>query len=91
MKNEKHYIRKYRLLLFALLIVMIASMLVVYLTVKSPTVVLFGFLVICIANFFVTRIIIRKVLLSVLLDDLDAPLFRKIVKKREVCRASIME
>lgn len=81
MKNEKHYIRKYRLLLFALLIVMIASMLVVYLTVKSPTVVLFGFLVICIANFFVTRIIIRKVLLSVLLDDLDAPLFRKIVKK----------
>ena len=81
MKNEKYYLKKYRLLSWALLIVMLALIPVVYLTVKSYAVALFCCMVICAVGFFVKRIIVRKVLLSVLLDDLDAPLFRKIVKK----------
>ena len=81
MKNEKHYIRKYRLISLALMIVMLASIPVVGLSVKSPTIMLFCALAICILGFFAMRIVIRKVLLSVLIDDLNAPLFRKIVRK----------
>lgn len=81
MKNEKYYIRKYRLISLALLVGILTSMLVVYLTVKSPTIMLFCALTICIVGFFTTQIVIRKVLLSVLMDDLNAPLFRRIVRK----------
>lgn len=81
MKNEKYYLQKYRLLICALLIICISFMAVVYLNVESNTVMMLCCIVIALVGFFATRIIIRKVILSVLMDDLNAPLFRKIVKK----------
>ena len=81
MKNEKYYLKKYRLLICALLIICISFMSVVYLNVESNTVMMLCCIVIALVGFFATRIIIRKVILSVLMDDLNAPLFRKIVKK----------
>ena len=81
MKNEKYYLKKYRALSWALVIVLLAFIPVVYLTVKSYTVALLCYMAICLVGFFAKRIIIRKVLLSVLLDDLNAPLFRQIVRK----------
>lgn len=81
MKNEKYYLKKYRLLICALLIICISFMAVVYLNVESSTVMMLCCIVIALVGFFATRIIFRKVILSVLMDDLDAPLFRKIVKK----------
>ncbi len=81
MKNEKHYLKKYRALSWALVIVLLAFIPVVYLTVKGYTVALLCYMAICLVGFFAKRIIIRKVLLSVLLDDLNAPLFRQIVRK----------
>ena len=81
MKNEKYYLKKYRLLICALLIICISFMAVVYLNVESNTVMMLCCIVIALVGFFATRIIIRKVILSVLMDDLNAPLFRKIVKK----------
>ena len=81
MKNEKYYLKKYRLLICALLIICISFMAVVYLNVESNTVMMFCCIVIGLVGFFATRIIIRKVILSVLMDDLNAPLFRRIVKK----------
>ena len=81
MKNEKYYLKKYRLLICALLIICISFMAVVYLNVESNTVMMLCYIVIALVGFFATRIIIRKVILSVLMDDLNAPLFRKIVKK----------
>ena len=81
MKNEKYYLKKCRLLICALLIICLSFMAVVYLSVESNTVMMLCYIVIAFVGFFATRIIIRKVILSVLMDDLDAPLFRKIVKK----------
>ena len=81
MKNEKYYLKKCRLLICALLIICISFMAVVYLNVESNTVMMLCYIVIALVGFFATRIIIRKVILSVLMDDLNAPLFRKIVKK----------
>ena len=81
MKNEKYYLKKYRLLICALLILCISFMAVVYLNVESNTVMMLCCIVIGLVGFFATRIITRKVILSVLMDDLNAPLFRKIVKK----------
>jgi hypothetical protein len=81
MKNEKYYLKKYRLLICSLLIICISFMAVVYLNVESNTVMMLCCIVIALVGFFATRIIIRKVILSVLMDDLNAPLFRKIVKK----------
>lgn len=81
MKNEKYYLKKCRLLICALLIICLSFMAVVYLNVESNTVMMLCYIVIAFVGFFATRIIIRKVILSVLMDDLDAPLFRKIVKK----------
>ena len=81
MKNEKYYLKKYRLLICALLIICISFMAVVYLNVESNTVMMLCYIVIALVGFFATRIIIRKVILSVLMDDLNAPLFRRIVKK----------
>ena len=81
MKNEKYYLKKYRLLICALLIICISFMAVVYLNVESNTVMMLCYIVIALVGFFATRIIFRKVILSVLMDDLNAPLFRKIVKK----------
>ena len=81
MKNEKYYLKKYRLLICALLIICLSFMTVVYLSVESNTVMMLCYIVIALVGFFATRIINRKVILSVLMDDLDAPLFRKIVKK----------
>ena len=81
MKSEKYYLKKYRLLICALLIICLSFMAVVYLNVESNTVMMLCYIVIGLVGFFATRIIIRKVILSVLMDDLDAPLFRKIVKK----------
>lgn len=81
MKNEKYYLKKYRLLICALLIICISFMAVVYLNVESNTVMMLCCIVIALVGFFATRIIIRKVILSVLMDDLNAPLFCRIVKK----------
>ena len=81
MKNEKYYLKKYRLLICALLIICISFMAVVYLNVESNTVMMLCCIVIALVGFFAARIIMRKVILSVLMDDLNAPLFRKIVKK----------
>ena len=81
MKNEKYYLKKCRLLTCALLIICLSLVAVVYLNVESNTVMMLCAMGMGVVSFFVARIIIRKVLLSVLMDDLDAPLFRKIVKK----------
>ena len=81
MKNEKYYLRKYRLLTCALLIIYLSLVAVVCLNVESNTVMMLCAMGMGVVSFFATRIIIRKVILSVLMDDLDAPLFRKIVKK----------
>ena len=81
MKNEKYYLKKHRLLICALLIICISFTAVVYLNVESNTVMMLCCIIIALVGFFATRIIIRKVILSVLMDDLNAPLFRKIVKK----------
>lgn len=81
MKNEKYYLKKYRLLICALLAIYFALAAVVYLNVESNTVMMLCCIVIGLVGVFATRIIFRKVILSVLMDDLNAPLFRKIVKK----------
>lgn len=81
MKNEKYYLKKYRLLICALLAIYFALAAVVYLNVESNTVMMLCCIVIGLVGVFATRIIFRKVILSVLMDDLNAPLFRKIVKR----------
>ncbi len=81
MKTAKQYIQKYRVLSLALTIVLLSLIPVVYFSIKSYTVALLCYIAICAVGFFAKRIITRKVLLSVLVDDLNAPLFRQIVRR----------